>query len=156
MADGESILSCQIIQTCFAWLQIHNKRQNAQLGKRWRRNLCVTATLGWYQWLERCRKLVETEQGKEKEINSDIAVYSLHLQLPSSARSLLGPEGSSVAWRGKMGENNWFETTLKQDCESLPCTSSSSTFNKNLNSLKQLWPEDEQTTQKLMSLIWII
>lgn len=49
------------------------------------------------------------EGGKEK-MNSDIAVYSLHLQLPSSARLLLSLE----VWRGKMGENNCFETTLKQ------------------------------------------
>lgn len=75
--------------------------------------------LGWYQWLERGRKLMEAKRGlKEKEMNSDIAVYSLHLQLPSSARSPLSPERTSVAWRGKMGENNWFETTLKQDCDS--------------------------------------
>lgn len=91
----KTLLVCQ--------LQIHNKMQNPQLrgGEEgfvlllwWDATVGKREAENW--WRQR--------GGKEKlRLHSSITVYSLHLQLPSSARCLLSLKGGSVTWRGKMG-----------------------------------------------------
>lgn len=53
---------------------------------------------------------------KKWRLYSKVVGYSLHLQKPSSARSLLRLEGGTVTWRGKMGAKqpiwNSFEAEL--------------------------------------------
>lgn len=80
-------------------MQIQLQNAKSPLGKRWGKRLFV----GQHQWLKRRRKLMPAKREERKRRwHSIVAVYSLHLQQPSSPRASLSLEGGSVTWRGKM------------------------------------------------------